>query len=140
MSTKPTEKEPNIIGQVFEFNKEIIGVERLDIGSLDGNDKDWLINVLEEETEEFSAAHATVDQIDALCDLIYFAIGGMARMGLDEDTAIECFNAVHAANMMKAKGKKDGRIYDGVTDAIKPENFVSPEGRIMNILLRKRGN
>ena len=75
-----------------------------------------------------------VDQVDALVDTVIFALGGLARLGLTEEQAEACFNAVMDANFEKKRGTKESRAVEGVADAIKPEGWVGPEQRIKAIL------
>ena len=76
----------------------------------------------------------TVRSVDACIDASYFALGAMARAGLTASQALLCFQAVHEANMTKKAGVVASRGDMGVTDAVKPAEFVPPEGRIYEIL------
>ena len=79
------------------------------------------INFLLEEVSEFMDATRAGDIVaaaDGLADIIYVALGTAYRMGLPFE---EIWNAVHAANMRKARGetKRDAEV-----DAMKPEGRV----------------
>jgi predicted HAD superfamily Cof-like phosphohydrolase len=120
--------------RVFDFNQNVLGIDpRLPL-VLQGNEKTWLKGCLEEEAEEFGEAEDLVDQVDALIDSIIFATGGLYRLGLSVDQAEACMTAVMDANFQKKAGQKEGRIYDGVADAVKPEGWQPPEHRIREIL------
>jgi predicted HAD superfamily Cof-like phosphohydrolase len=83
-----------------------------------------------EEVQEFIEADTLVDQIDALCDLIYFALGSAVEMGIE---LTPLFALVHKANMDKLD--KDGRpIYGLDTKVMKPEGWIPPQERIETFL------
>ena len=74
------------------------------------------------------------DSIDAIIDLKYFAVGVLYKMGLSPDMQKACCTAVHSANMEKKLGTVAKRAVEGAADAVKPEGWVSPEERIIEIL------
>ena len=79
-----------------------------------------------EEIDEFVNAADIVEQVDAMIDVIYFALGTMVEMGISPDAI---FDIVHEANMSKLWS--DGKPHfnpDGKT--IKPENWVDPYSKI----------
>jgi predicted HAD superfamily Cof-like phosphohydrolase len=101
-------------------------------------ESDHLIKAMTEEINEFEDATRDGDfigAIDGLSDLIYFALGGLYKMGLTEEMALEIFTAIHMANMEKKKGVIARRA-TGAPDAIKPEDWTPPEARIASILDR----
>ncbi len=53
---------------------------------------------LQEEVDEFMRATSLEEQVDAIVDLMYFALGTMVELGVD---ATPVFNLVHRANMTK---------------------------------------
>ena len=77
------------------------------------------INVTEDQLLEDK-----VDMIDAIMDLIYFALGRLYEIGCTENDFAAMWNAIHHANMTKKRGNK-GRGSDD--DAIKPEGWQGPE-------------
>jgi predicted HAD superfamily Cof-like phosphohydrolase len=92
--------------------------------------------VINEEKIELEEAYQKSDYIgyiDALIDNIYFCLGGLVRIGLNADLVEEIFEAIHQCNMAKVKGRK-AREVENDSDAIKPENWVSPEEKIIEIL------
>lgn len=73
-------------------------------------------------------------QVDAMLDLIYFALGVLYKMGLSPLEINTLFEAVHNANMTKAIGKKKGREVEGTTDAVKPVDFKDPKNIIEGLI------
>jgi predicted HAD superfamily Cof-like phosphohydrolase len=128
----------DVINQVYFFNRSVVGIPQ-NKGSihLSVQEQNWLVKVLREEATELEESPKTVDQVDALCDSIIFAIGGFCRLGLSEDQAVKCLTAVMEANLEKKAGQKKGREVEGVKDAIKPEGWKGPEERIEAILYGK---
>jgi len=129
---------------VVEFNKEIIKLEPTEY--LNPERLQWFKNTINEELGEFEAANEKykmdyeaskkitvdpdglledkVDMIDAIMDLIYFALGRLYEIGCSEDDFAAMWNAIHHANMTKVRGNK-GRGSDA--DAIKPTGWKGPE-------------
>lgn len=93
---------------------------------------------MQEELGEYIKAVTEQDLVkasDALADLIYFALGTAAQMGLPFE---DIWDAVHTANMDKRKAHgNEGKYKDG-KDVVKPPNWVGPEGRI-RIALNEAG-
>ena len=119
---------------VENFNREIIDTKRDQIEPLEENEFKWLMGTLREEIQECEEAKTTIDQIDAILDLIYFACGGLTRMGLSHEQSSHIFKIVHDANMRKAKGKKKGRVIESDLDAIKPDDWEPPEKSMQEYL------
>lgn len=91
------------------------------------------IEMMKEEVDEFDEAYVRGDfpgMIDALIDLIYFAIGTAILLGLTNIAWVRCWSAVHMANMAKipaptgdnSDGKKRGAL-----NALKPEGWRPPD-------------
>ena len=120
---------------VEQFNVEVIKVTKPGtISPLSEVNTKFLTTVIREETREFLVAKSQADivgQVDALIDLMYFAMGGLTRLGITHDQSLKCFEAVHAANMSKVRGDK-GR--GSIADAIKPALWRGPEAAIKQIL------
>jgi predicted HAD superfamily Cof-like phosphohydrolase len=123
-----------VFNRVFEFNQIIQQVPSRKPEPLTGKEKDWLLTCLKEEADEFEIALDRVQQVDALIDSMIFAAGGLFRMGLTARQAEDCLNAVMDANFLKKTGQKEGRVFEGVVDATKPEGWTGPELRISQIL------
>ena len=119
---------------VEDFNRKILGIKRDEVMQMDSNESDDLVIMMEEEIQEFKDSLNVVDDVDALIDLIYFAVGGMVKSGLSVEQMHLCFRAVHEANMTKALGKKENRPDVQGTDAAKPDDFVDPKHTIAQIL------
>lgn len=129
---------------VIEFNQEIIGLGPTEY--LNPERLQWFKNTINEELGEFEAANEKykmdyeaskrinvtedqlledkVDMIDAIMDLIYFALGRLYEIGCTEDDFAAMWNAIHHANMTKKRGNKGRGSND---DAIKPEGWQGPE-------------
>lgn len=137
-----------MIKQVFEFNALALGLLPRSVNNgLSPNQVSFLRKALTEEGDELLLASIGVDdngttlssqesivgQVDALIDAAYFAIGGLARLGLTTEQALACFDAVHEANMQKKLGTTH-RGNTGVADAAKPAGWVGPEEAMMEIL------
>lgn len=138
-----------MIKEIFDFNHRALGVNpkaREDRG-LSSDEVTFLRKALGEESDELllawhgigpgsqslDSALSLVHQVDALLDAAYFAVGGLARMGLTAQQAQACFGVIHAANMRKKLGTTH-RGDMGVPDAAKPEGWVGPEEAIHRIL------
>ena len=125
-----------MINEIYEFNRAVLGADpRQMILTLDLPEQEWLVAALKEEIQEFEDSPSDAGKVDALIDLCYFAIGGLVKLGLDEEQAQACVDAVHRANMTKKPGIKDTRPNDGsIVDAIKDENFQDPTDAIEEII------
>jgi predicted HAD superfamily Cof-like phosphohydrolase len=92
--------------------------------------RQFRVNFLDEELNEYKAALGTGDmeqQLDALVDLVYVALGTAVMQGFDFE---EAWRRVHAANMLKTKysrtnpGKRKSRF-----DVVKPVGWIRPDLR-----------
>lgn len=70
-----------------------------------------------------------VDRLDKACDAVVFAIGSMAKLGLNPNQITKALNTVMNANLAKLDMPKDehGKL-------TKPDNFVGPEAKLQEIL------
>lgn len=128
--------EETFVRDVIEFNRDLLGIAQRQVQLLTTEEHTHLNMALQEELKEFNDAvmqGQIVESVDALIDLMYFAVGGLWKHGLTHAQIVKSMQAVHAANMQKRKGKIAKR-YTGAADAVKPENWVSPEVRIADIL------
>ena len=124
------------IKAVVEFNQEILKIEQRSLKPLSYEELSISKKCLAEELSEFDEAAFSSDivgQVDALVDLMYFAIGVAYKLGLTPEQIHACCMAVHAANMDKKRGINAKRA-TGAADATKPEGWVGPEARIKEIL------
>ncbi|MCZ6654949.1 MAG: HAD family hydrolase [Planctomycetota bacterium] len=94
-----------------------------------GNRAGWL----QEEVHEFIHATSLEEQVDAIIDLMYFALGTMVELGVD---AAPIFELVHRANMSKLwpdgkpRLRTDGKVQ-------KPAAWVAPEGLVAKEIERQ---
>ncbi len=109
---------------VLQFNQDIIGLPIPDRPTrLDPERKKWASGALSEELTEFMDATELEDEVDALLDLAYFALGRVIEMGVVPGAA---FEEVHAANMAKVRGELSKRPNAKGFDAIKPDGWQPP--------------
>ena len=128
--------EETFVRDVIEFNRDLLGIAQRQVQPLDLEEHTHLSMALQEELKEFNDAvmqGQIVESVDALIDLMYFAVGGLWKHGLTHEQIVKSMRAVHAANMLKRKGKVAKR-YTGAADAVKPEDWVAPEEAIQEIL------
>jgi len=124
-----------MLHEVYNFNQVLLGIRRLAPKRLDPAEARWLDMALQEELDELRASNSIEEDVDALIDLIYFAIGGLVRLGLSELQARKAFLAIHRVNMMKKAGVKPTRPQNGdVADAIKPDGLSDPLASLREIL------
>lgn len=90
--------------------------------------KIWAHRAFSEEVQEFLEANTLEDEVDAICDLIYFAAGRLYEMGVDG--ALH-FEEVHGANVEKRKGRLEKRSHglsdEHGMDAVKPTDWTPPD-------------
>jgi predicted HAD superfamily Cof-like phosphohydrolase len=128
---------------VQNFNEEILGLERPPLGPMPKDVGTHLVKCLHEEAIELQEAHDNADFIgcvDALIDTIYFAIGGLHKLGLGREDAVRVFELVHNANMSKKRGQKESRATGDAADAIKPDDWVAPEDAIRSYFFPKENS
>lgn len=124
----------SVFHKIDQFNREVVGINQTYIRKLEPETKKWLANCIIEEAHELAKADTIVDQVDALIDALYFAGGGLTRMGFPPEVSEVLFDIIHYANMAKAKGVKPTRITPLETDAIKPAGWTAPEGSLASII------
>lgn len=94
-------------------------------------DVDLAYKLLKEEVLELLDAKTEVDQLDALVDTIYIAIGAMWKMGLSAEQIQAAILVVCNANDSKVVVKTEPHIK---ANQFKGENFVPPEEKLQEIL------
>lgn len=118
----------NFISDVYKFNKDIIGLEFPENPQLLSKERQlFALTAMYEELHEFTIAQNSEnipESLDALIDLIYFAIGRAYEMGISEEIFRYCWSLVQEKNMQKKRGKKN-RGTD--LDASKPEDWKAPD-------------
>jgi predicted HAD superfamily Cof-like phosphohydrolase len=85
---------------------------------------------MSEEIEEFRAASDGVDQLDAVADLIYYALGIFVEMGIEGGRV---FEFVHHANMTKVRPGEQP-VYNSEGKVLKPEGWIPPKEQIRSWL------
>ena len=88
-------------------------------------EKTFRVMAMEEEIQEFEDASTKEDELDALVDLVVFALGTAERQGLLE-VFEQAFNRVMDANMKKEIGQNQKRGSFKL-DLVKPEGWVAPD-------------
>lgn len=107
-----------------QFNADIIGLPIPETPTrLEFERKEWAEGALREELDEFYSADNLEDEVDALIDLCYFALGRVIEMGVVPGAA---FEEVHATNMAKKRGELYKRPHAKGYDAVKPEGWTPP--------------
>lgn len=76
-----------------------------------------------------------VDRLDKACDAVIFAIGSMAKLGLDHQGITKALNIVNRANQAKL-----GMERDAAGKLLKPENFSGPEPELQALLDKRSIN
>lgn len=96
--------------------------------TLDFETQDFRRKFLQEELDEYDEAIARDDlpeQIDALLDLVYIAVGTLDIMGVNSQRH---WNEIQRANMSKERAKHASQSKRGSSlDVIKPEGWVGPD-------------
>lgn len=126
-----------VVASIVHFNQVILNVAPRDLGLLNEAELKITCECLEEEVSELQDAHIESDfigAVDALGDLIYFAVGAMYKLGLTAESIEASMLAIHQANMEKKLGVNARRGDGVVADAVKPEDWKGPEERISDIL------
>jgi predicted HAD superfamily Cof-like phosphohydrolase len=126
-----------MISYVYEFNQKF----NLPLGlgnQLDEAAQEYRLKFLHEELQELEEALEEGDQVkafDALLDLCYVAYGTALFMGIDPAQWHAGMLAVHNANMSKRRATSEEQSKRGSTlDVVKPSGWVSPEGRLKEII------
>lgn len=86
-----------------------------------------------EEIEEYLDADTLVDEVDALADLVYFALGTAVELGVSLG---EVFDIVHESNMTKRGGSGE-QVRDADGKTLKQPDWDPPEPRIASHLVSR---
>lgn len=88
-------------------------------------------DLLTEEANEYFDANTPVDELDALCDLMYLAMGGLWKLGVELDAA----KAIRALQAVEAV-MQHGVILHPMTvaGAVIGEMEADPEGAMYKVL------
>lgn len=113
-----------MINDVYEFNEKIIGqVQPKRFEVLNRERLLFALTAMYEELHKFTVATNTGDvgeALDAMIDLIYFALGRCYEMGITQEQFKRCWDIVQQKNMQKKKGVKNRGTSQ---DAMKPEGW-----------------
>jgi len=116
---------PDLLAMTERFNRQIIGLPiPANPTRLDPDRKRWSMGAMSEELTEFEDAETLEDEVDALIDLAYFALGRLVEMGVAPRPV---FEVVHNANMAKERGELSKRPHAKGFDAIKPTGWKAPD-------------
>lgn len=74
-----------------------------------------------------------VEALDKACDSIVYAIGSIAKLGLDVQGITKALNIVMSSNQAKLNNAK----YDNWGKLLKNPNFVGPEAKLQALLVEK---
>jgi len=85
---------------------------------------------MKSEIDEFETSKDLVEQVDSMVDLIYYALGTLAELGIEPDPV---FDVVHQANMRKVKRDGSSR-FDAHGKLVKPADWNGPEDEIAKIV------
>ena len=75
---------------------------------------------------------ADVDRLDKACDAVVFAVGSMAKLGLNPQEITKALNVVMHKNFEKLGAPKDE-----FGKQLKPEGWTGPEPELQKILLNR---
>lgn len=103
------------------------GITAEEVPTFSQEEKNFRIEAMLEEIEEYACAETIDDELDAIIDLIVFALGTLERQGLFP-VAGEAFNRVMVANCNKELGPNTKRGSFSL-DLVKPERWTAPQFR-----------
>lgn len=110
-----------MLDQVLRFQEEVIGQPIPKRPTMiSGQRKDYCLDHLTEELNEFRDAKSVKGQADAILDLVYVGLGRLVEMGVLPRAA---FDDLHAKNMRKKKGTRAKRPNSMGLDAVRPPDF-----------------
>ena len=95
---------------------------------LSQEEKQFRINCMLEEIQEYADSDNLKDELDALLDVIIFAMGTLERQGLLE-VSMEAFNRIMKANLKKEIGTASKERQGGPAfklDLVKPAGWEEP--------------
>lgn len=119
----------NILRDVRDFHKKFGLITQDSPVHLTRRKLHERVECLQEELGEFNEACQEQDlekQVDALIDIIYFALGTLVMLGIKPFLFKRLWNDVQRANMAKVRGKTQR---GHAVDVCKPEGWVPPQGK-----------
>ena len=126
--------KPDLVEDVEEFHKKYdLEYEEQISRHLLPEEKEFRARCMLEELQEYIAAKTLEEEVDALIDLIYFALGTSYRHGF---SFYDGWREVHRANLSKIRAvKKEDSKRDYELDVVKPEDWKAPE--LDNAIVKK---
>ena len=118
--------KPDLIEDIEKFHEKY-GLEYKDPISrhLLPEEKEFRVRCLLEEVQEYVAAKTLEEEVDAIIDLIYFALGTSYRHGFN---FYDGWKSVHKSNMSKVRAeKKEDSKRNFELDVVKPDDWKAPE-------------
>ena len=117
-----------LVKDVYQFNQEIIGTEQPSVPTTLSKERLlFALTAMYEELHEFTLAsnqNNVAEQVDAMIDLIYFALGRCYEIGVSKEALMACWNLVQQKNMAKKRGVKNRGTEQ---DACKPEGWQAAD-------------
>ena len=98
------------------------------LASPSGSAKDISRNIVSIATEGFLDI-SDVDRLDKACDAVVYAVGSMAKLGLNAQQITQALNIVMRANFAKLGGP-----VDEFGKQLKPEGWTGPEAELQALL------
>ena len=115
--------ERDLMLDMEQFHEKF-GLPPLDPDDLDPEVIRFRIKAMREEIKEFKDAKSREAQLDALIDLVYFALGTAYLLGFD---FYKGWKEVHRANMTKERAKTASDSKRGSQfDVVKPKGWEPP--------------
>lgn len=119
---------PDLIADIKEFHTKFDLVYEGPPRTLPEELAEFRAHFLREEVIEYLEATdsaSMIDQLDALVDIVYVALGTAYFHGFD---FAEAWRRVHAANMTKVRAKDEGESKRNSSyDVVKPISWVAPD-------------
>ena len=75
-----------------------------------------------------------VDRLDKACDAVVFAVGSMAKLGLNAQQITKALNIVMRCNFQKLQNKQ----VDSAGKLMKSNDFIGPEGELQQLLDKRQ--
>lgn len=97
------------------------GISHAQLPNFSDEERRFRIAAMLEELSEFTSAKTKEDELDALVDLVVFALGTAERMGF-ADVFEQAYGRVMGSNMTKTLGANNKRGSFQI-DLVKGENF-----------------
>ena len=118
--------KPDLVEDIEEFHKKYDLEYKEPLSRhLTPEEKEFRARCLLEEVQEYIAAKTLEEEVDAIIDIVYFALGTSYRHGF---SFYDGWKAVHKANMSKVRAeKKEDSKRNFELDVVKPHDWEGPE-------------